>query len=52
MMVNLVWSVAVILVILWALGLSASIGGGLIHLLLVLAVIAIVYNLLTGRSVG
>lgn len=51
-MVNLVWSVAVILVILWALGLSVNIGGGLIHLLLVLALIAIVYNLLTGRSVG
>lgn len=51
-MINLIWTLAVVLVILWALGFSASIGGGLIHLLLVLALIAIVYNLLTGRRVG
>ncbi|WP_204150603.1 lmo0937 family membrane protein [Leptolyngbya sp. CCY15150] len=50
-MVNLIWTAVVVLIILWLLGFSVSIGGGLIHLLLVLALIGIVYNLLTGRRV-
>ncbi|RMF68143.1 MAG: lmo0937 family membrane protein [Cyanobacteria bacterium J069] len=50
-MVNLIWTVVVVLVALWALGLAVNIGGGLIHLLLVLALIGLVYNLLTGRRV-
>ncbi|MDA0268524.1 MAG: lmo0937 family membrane protein [Cyanobacteria bacterium] len=50
-MANLVWTLAVILLILWVLGFSINIGGGLIHLLLVLALIAVIYNLLTGRKV-
>jgi hypothetical protein len=49
-MVNLIWTGVVILFILWVLGFSMNIGGGLIHLLIVLAVIGIAYNLLTGRS--
>lgn len=48
-MVNLIWTVAVVLIILWVLGFSVSVGGNLIHLLLVLALIAIIYNVLTGR---
>ena len=48
-MVNFIWGIAGILVILWVLGFSVNVGGGLIHLLLVLALIAIIYNLLTGR---
>jgi Family of unknown function (DUF5670) len=36
-------------VVLWALGLIGGIGGGLIHLLLVVALIVIVVNLLSGR---
>ncbi len=39
----------VILIILWLLGFSLHIGGGLIHLLLVLAVIVLIFNLLSGR---
>ena len=39
----------VILVILWLLGFSLHIGGGLIHILLVLAVIVLIFNLLSGR---
>ncbi len=46
---SLLWTIIVILVILWLLGLVFSFGGSLIHLLLVLAVILIVINLLTGR---
>lgn len=46
----MLWTLAVILLILWALGfLAFHVGGGLIHLLLVLAVIVIIWNLVTGR---
>ncbi|MCC5897111.1 MAG: lmo0937 family membrane protein [Phormidium sp. BM_Day4_Bin.17] len=48
-MVNAIWTIIVVLVILWALGFSVNIGGGLIHLLLVLALIGIIYNVITGR---
>jgi hypothetical protein len=50
-MVNLIWTAAVVLVLLWLLGFSINIGGSLIHLLLVLALIAVIYNLLVGRRV-
>jgi hypothetical protein len=49
-MINIIWTGAVILFVLWILGISIHIGGSLIHLLLVLAVIGVVYNLITGRS--
>ncbi|HTK71258.1 MAG TPA: lmo0937 family membrane protein [Croceibacterium sp.] len=46
----MLWTIAVILVILWLLGfLAFHVGGGLIHLLLVLAVIVIIWQLVTGR---
>jgi hypothetical protein len=46
-------TLAIVLVILWALGFVAfNVGGGLIHLLLVIALIVIVYRLLTGRKVA
>jgi len=38
-----------VLVVLWLIGLVANIGGGLIHILLVIALIVIVVNLLSGR---
>ena len=38
-----------ILVVLWLLGLVANVGGGLIHLLLVIAAVVVVVNLLRGR---
>lgn len=44
-MFDLVWTAVVILFILWVLGFSINIGGGLIHLLLVLVLIGVVYNL-------
>jgi Family of unknown function (DUF5670) len=50
-MVNLIWTGAVVLLILWVLGFAINIGGGLIHILLVLAVIGVVYNLVVGRGV-
>jgi Ca2+-dependent lipid-binding protein len=52
-LVNILWAVVVILVILWLLGwLVGHIGGGLIHLLLVIAVIVVLYNLFVGMRRG
>jgi hypothetical protein len=48
---NLIWTGIGVLIILWVLGFSVNIGGGLIHILLVLAIIGIVYNVFIGRSV-
>jgi hypothetical protein len=46
----MLWTIAVILLVLWALGLVSSYtAGGLIHLLLVVAVIVIVFQFLGGR---
>ncbi len=47
----MLWTVAVLLVILWLLGFTMHVAGGLIHILLVIALIVIVVNLLTGRKV-
>ena len=44
----MLWTIFVILLVLWLLGFSFHIAGGLIHLLLVVAVIVLVFNLLTG----
>ena len=49
-MAGLVWGIIVVLFVLWLLGFAIHIGGGLIHLLLVIAVILLVYNLITGRG--
>jgi hypothetical protein len=46
----MLWTIAIILVVFWALGLIIHIGGGLIHLLLVLAVIVVVVNLVRRRA--
>jgi hypothetical protein len=44
------WTIFVVLLILWLLGFSLHVAGGLIHLLLVVAVVVLVINLLSGRS--
>ena len=46
---KMLWTIIVILLILWLLGFIGHVGGGLIHLLLVIAVIVLVINLITGR---
>jgi Family of unknown function (DUF5670) len=44
------WTIFVILLVLWALGMATSYtAGGLIHVLLVVAVIVLVFNLISGR---
>lgn len=45
----MLWTIFVILVVLWLLGFSLNIGGGLIHILIVIALVVLVYNLITGR---
>jgi len=48
----MLYTIAVILVVLWLLGLVTSYTmGGFIHLLLVIAIIAILYQVITGRKV-
>jgi hypothetical protein len=49
----MIYTLAVVLLVLWLLGMVTSFtAGGLLHILLVLAVVAVVYQLITGRSVG
>jgi hypothetical protein len=48
----MLWTIVVLLAILWLLGFSFHVGGGLIHLLLVVALVVVVFNLLTGRRTG
>jgi hypothetical protein len=46
----MLWTILVILLIMWLLGMVSSYTlGGFIHVLLVIALVVLVYNLLTGR---
>ena len=45
----LLW-IAIIIAVLWLLGLLGNIGGGLIHILLVVAVVVLIFHFLQGRS--
>jgi hypothetical protein len=46
----MLWTIAVILLVLWALGMVSSYtAGGLVHLLLVIAVIVVVLQFISGR---
>ena len=47
-MLNILWAVALILVVLWLFGLTLHVGGGLIHLLLVVALITVVVRVVMG----
>jgi hypothetical protein len=46
---HMLYTIVVVLVILWLLGFIAHIGGGLIHLLLVIALIVLIFNFISGR---
>ena len=45
----MLWTVVVVLLILWLLGFSLHIGGGLIHILLIVGLVVLVINLVNGR---
>ena len=47
----MLWTILVILIILWLLGFLTHVGGSLIHLILVVALIILVIQLITGRRV-
>jgi Family of unknown function (DUF5670) len=49
-MAGLLWTIIVILFVLWLIGFLVHVGGGLIHLILLIVVILIIVNLLTGRG--
>jgi hypothetical protein len=48
----MLWTIFVVLLILWLLGFSLHVAGGLIHLLLVVALVILVINLVSGRRIA
>jgi hypothetical protein len=46
----MLWTIVVILVLLWFLGFLLRAFGGLIHILLIVALVIVIYRLLTGRK--
>jgi hypothetical protein len=46
----MLWTIVVVLLLLWLAGFAMSVGGGLIHALLVIAVIVAIYNLVVSRG--
>ena len=49
-MAGILWAVIVVMFAFWLLGFALHVGGGLIHLLLVVALVLLVVNILTGRG--
>lgn len=47
----MLWTIVAILLLLWILGLAFKVASGLIHILLVIALIVIVFRLISGRRV-
>ena len=46
---DILWLIVIVLIILWVGGFALSIGGSLIHLLLIVIVLVVAYKLITGR---
>jgi hypothetical protein len=49
-MAGILWTIITLLVLFWIIGLAVHIGGGLIHIAIVIAIILVAINLLTGRG--
>ena len=47
----MLWTICVILLILWLLGFLTHVGGGLIHILLVIAIVVVLIQVIQGRKV-
>jgi hypothetical protein len=45
----MLWTILLILLLMWALGIGFSVGGNLIHILLVVALVVLILNLVQGR---
>lgn len=52
LLASLIWAIVAVLVILWLLGIGMHIGGSLIFVFLLLAIIGVLYNLLAGGMSG
>jgi hypothetical protein len=50
--VGIIWLLLVALVVFWLIGFIADVAGGLIHILLVVALVVLIFNLITGRRGG
>lgn len=48
----MLWTIIALLVVLWLLGMIGSVGGNLIHILLIIAAVILIYQLITGRRVA
>ncbi len=49
-MINLLWAVAALFLIMWVLGLTMNVTlGGFVHVLLILAIVAVIARVITGR---
>jgi hypothetical protein len=46
----MLWTILAVLLILWLLGFGFHVGGGLIHLLLLVAAVVLIINLVSGRT--
>jgi hypothetical protein len=46
---GLLWAIIVVLVVFWILGFALHVGGSLIHLLIVVALVLFIVNMMTGR---
>lgn len=49
-MAGILWGIIVLLVAFWIAGLAFHVAGGLIHILLVVALALVIFNVITGRS--
>jgi hypothetical protein len=49
---GLLWALLAIILVIWLIGFLADIAGGLIHILLVVALVVLIWNLVTGRRAG
>jgi hypothetical protein len=49
--IDMLWTLVVILLVLWAVGLAVKVTTGLIHILLVVALVIIVFRLISGKQV-
>jgi hypothetical protein len=45
----MLWLLILLILLLWVLGFATSVGGSLIHLLLVIALVVLIYQLVTGQ---
>ena len=45
----MLWTVIVVLIVLWLVGLIGHVGGGLVHILLIVALVVFIYNMITSR---